>query len=776
MADQTYALKNDASTTVATWVIDVVPEGSVPVSKIMLGDDDTNDGFVSSANPLPVTGTITAVTSITNAVTVSSHDVTNAGTFAVQAAQSGTWTVDLGATDNAVLDAIAASLAGTLTVDGSGVTQPVSAVSLPLPSGASTAAKQPALGTAGTASSDVITVQGIASMTALVVDGSGVTQPISASSLPLPSGASTAANQATANGLLTTIDSDTGSIATDIATVAGAVSGTEMQVDIVSGSISAVGADAEDAAVTSNPVLVAGRYDATERTLDDGDVGALAVDDDGVLLMKPHTEQSSGNTTTTPLGAGATFTGTGEQNQYTHVMVSCYSDQAGTLYFDFSPDGTNWNVFPVAGFSVAAATHEFHMAVKGPRYFRVRYTDGGSGQSTFRLYTYYGQFNQANAPLNTDIAQDSDAAVVHAVLAAQINGSGDFVNIQSTSSGILKIGGSVDVDSSALPTGAAIASKQPALGTAGSASTDVITVQGIASMTALVVDGSGVTQPVSMATLPDTASNDLATLNFNSGIIGGALTDSTYVDDEDWTALTSSHWLIGGVYQSTPGTITDGDTGPFRVNQNGALHIDGTATTQPVSASSLPLPSGAATAANQSTANGLLTTIDADTGSISTNMATVAGAVSGTEMQVDIVSGTVTANLSATDNTVLDNIDTNTSASTSHYRNVDANAEAAIKGSAGVLHWMHVMNMTAAVAYLHLYDATAASVTPGTTTPTYTFPIPTAGDTNGAGFNLPLGPNGQSFSNAITMVVTTTIDGSAGDPGTNGVFVNAGYE
>lgn len=44
--------------------------------------------------------------------------VTNAGTFAVQAAQTGTWTVDLGATDNAVLDAIAASLAGTLTVAG----------------------------------------------------------------------------------------------------------------------------------------------------------------------------------------------------------------------------------------------------------------------------------------------------------------------------------------------------------------------------------------------------------------------------------------------------------------------------------------------------------------------------------------------------------------------------------------------------------------------------------------------------------------------------------
>lgn len=48
---------------------------------------------------------------VSNTVTVGSHAVTNAGTFAVQAAQSGTWAVDLGATDNAVLDSIAASLA-----------------------------------------------------------------------------------------------------------------------------------------------------------------------------------------------------------------------------------------------------------------------------------------------------------------------------------------------------------------------------------------------------------------------------------------------------------------------------------------------------------------------------------------------------------------------------------------------------------------------------------------------------------------------------------------
>lgn len=64
-----------------------------------------------------------------------------------------------------------------------------------------TAAKQPALGTAGSASADVITVQGVASMIAFKVDGSGVTQPVSASSLPLPTGAATSTHQTDGSSL-----------------------------------------------------------------------------------------------------------------------------------------------------------------------------------------------------------------------------------------------------------------------------------------------------------------------------------------------------------------------------------------------------------------------------------------------------------------------------------------------------------------------------------------------------------------------------------------------
>jgi len=93
-----------------------------------------------------------------------------------------------------------------LKTDSSATTQPVSAASLPLPTGAATAAKQPALGTAGTASADVITVQGKASMTPVLIDGSATTQPVSGT--------------VTVNGTVTTTPPSNAS--TNIAQVAGA--------------------------------------------------------------------------------------------------------------------------------------------------------------------------------------------------------------------------------------------------------------------------------------------------------------------------------------------------------------------------------------------------------------------------------------------------------------------------------------------------------------------------------------------------------------------------
>ena len=50
-----------------------------------------------------------------------------------------------------------------------------------------------------------------------------------------------------------------------------------------------------------------------------------------------------------------------------------------------------------------------------------------------------------------------------------------------------------------------------------------------------------------------------------------SLDKAVYVDDADWADNTSSHTLVGGVYQSSPHTVTDGDVSPFGVDVNGNI-------------------------------------------------------------------------------------------------------------------------------------------------------------------------------------------------------------
>ena len=113
----------------------------------------------------------------------------------------------------------------------------------------------------------------------------------------------------------------------------------------------------------------------------------------------------------------------------------------------------------------------------------------------------------------------------------------------------------VAITSSVLPTGAATSAKQPALGTAGSSSTDVLSVQGIASGTAL---------PVSIASVPS-------------------------------HAVTNAGTFATQAAQSGTWTVQPGNTA-----NTTAWKVDGSAVTQPVSAASLPLPALAATSTKQS--------------------------------------------------------------------------------------------------------------------------------------------------------------------------------
>jgi hypothetical protein len=105
------------------------------------------------------------------------------------------------------------------------------------------------------------------------------TQPVSASSLPLPSGASTSAKQDTIighvdgiEGLLTTIDADTGNIATE---VAGLLTNTELRATPVpvSGTVTATPTGTQNVDVTANTIGL-----ATGAKQDTGNTSVASID------------------------------------------------------------------------------------------------------------------------------------------------------------------------------------------------------------------------------------------------------------------------------------------------------------------------------------------------------------------------------------------------------------------------------------------------------------------------------------------------------------------
>lgn len=291
-----------------------------------------------------------------NGVAASAMRVTLASdsTGTVAATQSGSW---------------ATTVSGTVAV---------SAASLPLPTGASTAAKQPALGTAGTASADVITVQGVASMVALKVDGSGVTQPVSGTVTIQDGGGSitvdgtVAATQSgtwtvtgaggtfpvTDSGGSLTIDAPVGTPAF-VRLSDGAAAITTLPVSLASVpshavtnagtfAVQAAGDVAHDAADSGAPIKVGAKAETSPKGITlvaDADRTDLYADADGVLMVKLNTSGADfiSERVSNTDGASTAFSNftavAGTKNAITTLSV--FRTDAGTtlIYVDFR-DGT----------------------------------------------------------------------------------------------------------------------------------------------------------------------------------------------------------------------------------------------------------------------------------------------------------------------------------------------------------------------------------------------------------------------------------------------------
>jgi len=152
---------------------------------------------------------------------------------------------------------------------------------------------------------------------------------------------------------------------------------------------------------------------------------------------------SKGNSTTIPLVAGASFVGNVEDvTSFEEISINIAgspNNAAGNFYFEFSPDEINWDVSVwVSGASLIGPNIvPQYLRVILP-YFRVRYVNGNTPQTAFRLTTIYHRVSGARLTrfLNQTIDNTEGIEVTRSI----IDGSrpdGTYGNIQVDANNIL---------------------------------------------------------------------------------------------------------------------------------------------------------------------------------------------------------------------------------------------------------------------------------------------------------------------------------------------------
>lgn len=296
----------------------------------------------------------------------------------------------------------------------------------------------------------------------------------------------------------------------------------------------------------------------------------------------------------------------------------------------------------------------------------------------------------------------------------------------------------------------------------------------------------------SVTVAQSTAANLLAQVS-NAGtfavqVDGAALTalqlidDAVHADDAAFTLGTSKGVVMMGFAGAQ--SVDANDAAALACDTDGALHIaDG--------GNSITVDNGG-TFAVQAAQTGSWTvdlgaTDNAVLDSIQTAVELIDNAISGSEMQVDVVASLPAGtnnigdvdilSIAAGSNLVGDvGIQGRASGGLSLFRSIDIDeTEEDVKTSAGTVYAITAFNSTAAPIFLKFYNAAAASVTVGTTTPVLTFLVPGNADSDGAGFVFNVA-QGIAFSTAICVAATTGVaDNDTGAPGANACMVHVFY-
>ena len=168
----------------------------------------------------------------------------------------------------------------------------------------------------------------------------------------------------------------------------------------------------------------------------------VAIDDSGQMHVVLRGMACPECSTTTPLAGGATFTGTSvDILNYSIITVSVYANVASAtdgLKIEQSMDGANWDWSDV--YTIGAGKAKTFSVQPSAQYFRVRYVNGASAQSSFRMTAILKKNNSlpSSHRIADSIVNDDDAQLVKAVITGE-NPAGSFVDFQATTQGNFKI-------------------------------------------------------------------------------------------------------------------------------------------------------------------------------------------------------------------------------------------------------------------------------------------------------------------------------------------------
>jgi hypothetical protein len=150
----------------------------------------------------------------------------------------------------------------------------------------------------------------------------------------------------------------------------------------------------------------------------------------------------AGNSTTTPLLANATFTGTAlDTIDVASIVVFVFADQASAtdgMIVEWSTDGTNWDEDDT--FTIPKNDGKTFSFQAAARYMRIVYTNGGTDQGAFRLQTITktAAGRGSSHRISDNVSGEDDAELVKAIITGE-NPGGTFVNFTATTAGNFKV-------------------------------------------------------------------------------------------------------------------------------------------------------------------------------------------------------------------------------------------------------------------------------------------------------------------------------------------------